>query len=280
MSLPGSSRPGRVSSRVPAFAAPAGRGHARLQVASGSVAGVQDNGLIYSKPNEMTVASRQRAKHPSAPEFLGIYPAHRVGALAGVSGYTIGQWARNKLIRPTYYEGRPANLYAFNDAAEAIVVHWLLKRGFTYEEIHAAVDHARESYPDWPLITAPIGVAQHAVEGDPRGMIVERADDGAFVDTGRAGRQTALKPELLSDVALMLRRGGWIADELHLKRIEVDPQKLGGAPTLRGRRWGVEGVAQIAADAEGRAILINDYGLDDRDVDEAVSWTEAAASLA
>jgi uncharacterized protein (DUF433 family) len=227
-----------------------------------------------------TATARQRAKHPEAPEFLGVYPAHRVGALAGTSGYTIGQWARYGLIRPTYYEGRPTNLYAFNDVAEAIVVRWLLSRRFSYKLIHIAVDRAREEHPDWPLINAPLGVAQHAVEGDPRGIIVKRTEEGAYVEVSQEGQQIALKPELLEDVAMMLRRGGWIANELRLKRIEVDPQKLGGAPSLKGRRWAVESVAQIAADDEGRTILIDDYGLDKRDVDEAVRWAEAAAAIA
>ena len=227
-----------------------------------------------------TSRARLRARHPSAPEFLGIYPAHRVGALAGVSGYTIGQWSRYELIRPSYYEGRPANLYAFNDVAEAIVIRWLLARDFTYKQIHIAVDRARKDHPDWPLLNAPLGVAQHAVDGDPRGVIVTKMEEGVYVEVSREGEQVTLRPQLLDDVAMMLRRGGWLADELGLKRIEVDPQKLGGAPSLKGRRWPIEGVAQVAADAEGRDILIGDYGLDEREVDESVRWVEAVAAVA
>jgi DNA-binding transcriptional MerR regulator/uncharacterized protein (DUF433 family) len=224
-------------------------------------------------------AAAQSPLDSKAPEFLGIYAAHRVGALAGVSGYTIGQWARNGLVRPTYYEGRPANLYAFNDVAEAIVIRWLLSKGFTYEQIHRAVDRASQEHPDWPLLKAPLGVAQHAIQGDPRGVIARRADDGTYVDISHAGEQITLKPQLFQDVALMLRTGGWIANELGLKRIEVDPQKLGGVPSLKGRRWPVESVAQIAADDEGRAILVDEYGLADREVDESVRWVKAVAAI-
>lgn len=177
----------------------------------------------------------------------------------------------------------PANLYSFYDAAEAVVIHWLLDHGFGYERIHDAIDRAREDHPEWPLLKAPLGVARHAVDGDPRGLIVLEVDRGVYVDTSRrdelGGEQIALRPELLEEARVMLRRGGWLADRLHLKRLEVDPSKLGGAPTLRGRRWTVERVAQIAADEEGRSILVEDYGLDPREVDESLRWVEAAAAL-
>jgi uncharacterized protein (DUF433 family)/DNA-binding transcriptional MerR regulator len=215
--------------------------------------------------------------HATESEFLGVFSPRRAGALAGVSGDQVGQWARYKLIRPTVYEGRPANRYAFYDVAEAIVVHWLREQGFGYSEIHTAIANARVSHPEWPLVRAPLGVARHALEGD-RGVIVEKLGP-AYVETGRPGGQIVLKPELLNFARDMLRTGGWLADQLRLERIEVDPEKLGGAPTLRGRRWPVERVARIAADDEGRSILIDDYGLDERDVEESVRWTEAAAAL-
>jgi uncharacterized protein (DUF433 family) len=221
-------------------------------------------------------ASPDRSR-ATEPELLGVFSPSRAGALAGVSGDRIGQWARYGLIRPTVYEGRPANRYAFYDVAEAIVVHWLRDQQFDYSAIHAAIAIARKHHPKWPLQKAPLGVARLAIEGD-RGVIVERID-GGYVETGRSGGQIILKPELLDFARDMLRTGGWLADKLQLKRIEVDPEKLGGVPTLRGRRWPVERVAQIAADEEGRAILIEDYGLDERDVEESVRWTEAAAAL-
>lgn len=213
----------------------------------------------------------------TSPEFLGVFSPRRAGALAGVSGDQIGQWARHGLIRPTIYEGRPANRYAFYDVAEAIVVHWLRDQGFRYPEIHSAIERAREEHPRWPLLKAPLAVAHHALEGD-RGVIVQRID-GGYVETGRPGEQIVLRPELLDFARDMLRTGGWLAGQLGLKRIEVDPEKLGGAPTLRGSRWPVERVARIAADDEGRTILTNDYGLDPRDVDESMRWSAAAAAL-
>ncbi len=217
------------------------------------------------------------ATPPAPPGRLGVFSPRRTGALAGVSGKQIGQWARYGLIQPHVYEGRPANRYAFYDVAEAIVVHWLREVRFSYDEIHQAIVSAREEYPDWPLVRAPLAVARHAVEGD-RGLIVQRVGD-EYVETGRPGGQVVLRPEMLDFARDMLRRGGWLADQLHLERLEVDPEKLGGAPTLIGRRWPVERVARIAADREGQTLLVQDYGLDARDVLESVQWTEAAAAL-
>lgn len=196
-----------------------------------------------------------------------------------MSGYRIGQWARYGLIRPTVFKGRPANLYAFYDVAEAIVVHWLLEQNFDHAGIHAAVERAEREYPRWPLINAPLGVAKHATAGDTRGRIALEVERGVFVDTSTGADQVLLRPELLEEARLMLQRGGWLADHLRLGRLEVDPQKLGGAPTLRGRRWPVERVAQLAADEEGQGILLQDYGLDERDIDESLRWVDAASRL-
>jgi uncharacterized protein (DUF433 family) len=215
----------------------------------------------------------------NADSPTGIFSPFRAGALAGVSGNRIGQWARYGLIQATLFRGRPANLYEFHDVAEAIVVHWLLDRGFSYSEIHEAIERARAEHPDWPLLTAPLGVAQHAIAGDPRGAIVLEVEKGTYVDTRSGGEQVMLKPALLEGVRDMLRRGGWIAAQLKLKRIEVDPGKLGGAPVLRGSRWPIERVAQIADDEAGRTVLTKDYGLHRLAIDEAVRWVNAASRL-
>jgi uncharacterized protein (DUF433 family)/DNA-binding transcriptional MerR regulator len=212
-------------------------------------------------------------------DATGIFSPFRAGALAGVTGYSIGQWSRYGLIKPTLFRGRPANLYEFRDVAEAIVVHWLVDRGFDYRAIHEAIERARTDYGDWPLLDAPIGVAQHAIEGDPRGRIVLEVKRQVYVDTGHGGNQVTLKPELLVRARDMLHRGGWLADKLELERIEVDPAKLGGMPVLRGRRWPIERVAQLAADEAGVQVLLEDYGLDQRDITESVCWTDAATSL-
>jgi uncharacterized protein (DUF433 family)/DNA-binding transcriptional MerR regulator len=220
--------------------------------------------------------ARAAARKKARPEQLGVFSPRRAGQLAGVGGDTIGQWARYGLIRPTIYEGRPANLYAFYDVAEAIVVHWLHDEGFSYDEIHHAISRGAER--DWPLLEQDLGVARDAVVAD-RGVIAARLKDGTYVEAGRPGEQVVLKPELFHQAADVLRTGGWLAKQLGLKRIEVDPQKLGGAPTVKGHRWPVERVARVAADDEGRSMLLEEYELDELDIEESVTWTDAALAL-
>ena len=104
-------------------------------------------------------------------------------------------------------------------------------------------------------------------------------ENGVYVSTSVGSEQVTLKPQLLDEARDMLRRGGWIAAQLELLRIEVDPGKLGGAPSLRGRRWPIERIAQIAADDEGRALLVEDYGIDDGEIDESLRWMDCARAL-
>jgi len=203
--------------------------------------------------------------------------------LAGVTGHRIGQWARYGLITPTGFKGSPANLYTFFDVAEAIAVRWLLEKGFDYGELHRAIDYARRSHPNWPLQRSRIGVAQHAVQGDPRGTIaLEECDPSgtSWVDTLARGSQQILEPKLLERTTDMLRRGGWLAEQHSLKHIAVDPELMGGIPTIRGRRWSVGRVAQLAADPEGRRVLIEDYHFESEAVDDALRWSAEAQKLA
>ncbi|MDQ3642264.1 MAG: DUF433 domain-containing protein [Actinomycetota bacterium] len=194
-----------------------------------------------------------------------------------MSGRAIGQWARRRLITPSVYAGRRTNLYAFNDVAEAIIVHWLLSEGFAHGQIRAALDVASREYADWPLLRAPLGIGRHHL--DDRGLIVLKHKSEYIDVTGRAPGQVVLRPQMLDLARDMLRRGGWIAHELRLESIEVDPLKLGGQPSLRGRRWAVPHVARLGADEEGRAILTDEYGLNPAEVDEASAWLNRAESL-
>jgi len=216
------------------------------------------------------------------PGCVGVYTPHHAGALAGVSGQTIGQWARHGLVTPTVYKGRPANLYSYFDVAEAIVVRWLLdKHRISHAQIRFALSRVRDDYPKWPLLHAPIGIGHQSLD-DP-GRLVYQHPGGreAYVDvSGEAPDQIVIRPQLLDRARDMLAHGGWIADDLGLSHIEVDPRKLGGQPSLRDRRWAVDHVARLAADDEGREILIESYGLDASEVDEAVAWVDGVEALA
>jgi DNA-binding transcriptional MerR regulator len=83
----------------------------------------------------------------------GLYLAHEVGRLAGVSGDRVGQWARRGYIRSSQSEGRP-RIYSYQDVAEAMVVHELDARRFDLRYIRATIDNLRSDYGEWPLQTA------------------------------------------------------------------------------------------------------------------------------
>lgn len=213
------------------------------------------------------------------PEVIGVYTPARAGALAGVSGRAIGQWARHGLIKPNVYEGRPRNLYSYFDVAEAIVVRWLTSHDtIDYADIASALRDVRDDYPRWPLLNAPLGVGQQSPD-DP-GTLVRQTDSREYVDVSRRGHgQFVVRPALLNYAADMLKHGGWLANELGLRRIEVAPTKLGGQPSLRGKRWTLDHVARLGADEDGQAILRGEYGLEQREIDEALEWTQAADAL-
>jgi uncharacterized protein (DUF433 family) len=76
----------------------------------------------------------------------------------------------------------------------------------------------------------------------------------------------------LVKIAKDLARGGWAARELrNLRNIEVNPDRLSGRPTIRGRRVSAEAVANIAAD-EGWETLRAGYSLSDAQIKDAVRW--------
>lgn len=211
---------------------------------------------------------------------FGVYSPGMAGALAGVSGQSIGQWARHGIIRPSVYRGRPANLYSYYDVAEAVVVRWFVTLGVSHRAIRKALDGVRDEHPDWPLLRAPLGVGRLSV--DDRARLVRQVDDGAYMDAVDLSHpeQVVIKPVLLDRARDMLAHGGWIAAVKNLERIEVQPLKLGGAPSLVGRRWAVEHVARLAWDAKGREVLVSTYGLSDDEIDESLSWVQGARELA
>ena len=63
-----------------------------------------------------------------SPRAHGRFLAAEVGELAGVSGTTIGQWARRGYIRPSV-SGELPHVYSVEDVAEAAIVGELLDRG-------------------------------------------------------------------------------------------------------------------------------------------------------
>jgi DNA-binding transcriptional MerR regulator len=125
----------------------------------------------------------------------GSFLAGEVGELAGVTGNTIGQWARWGYIRASQSDGVP-HVYSVEDVTEAAMVHALLERGVSHMMVRRAIAHLTE-YGEWPLSEAPLAVAN--------GRIVLNEREGAFALSPR-GWQRMVAPPPLEDVRLRLRR--------------------------------------------------------------------------
>jgi DNA-binding transcriptional MerR regulator len=128
----------------------------------------------------------------------GSFLAAEAGELAGVSGTTIGQWARRGLIRSSVADADP-RVYSVEDVAEAVVVRSLLERGVRHADLHRLLDRLRP-YGPWPLSEATLATT---TEDAPR--IVLREDDGDWILTAR-GWQKPATAVAVRDVRLRLRR--------------------------------------------------------------------------
>ena len=201
---------------------------------------------------------------------LGHYLANEVGRLAGVSGDQIGQWARYGYVRSSQSEDQP-RVYSYQDVAEAMAVHQLRDSGVSYEDIRKALAELREDpeLGDWPLSSADLGTAGATV------VLLDFTE--AYDLTGRPWHPL-LDVGDLRRIAVDLNRGGWAARELpNLTHIEVNPERLSGRPTIRGRRVAARSVAELSL-AGGHDVLVDEYGLDDDEIRDAEQWWEAASS--
>jgi DNA-binding transcriptional MerR regulator len=129
----------------------------------------------------------------------GHFLAAEAGELAGVSGTTIGQWARRGYIRSSQSDGEP-RVYSVEDVAEAVIVHALLERGVGHAEVRRAIERLVD-YGDWPLSEAPLATTA----GAGRPQIVLREEDGSYA-LSRRGWQRMAAPPRLREVRLLLKR--------------------------------------------------------------------------
>jgi DNA-binding transcriptional MerR regulator len=135
----------------------------------------------------------------------GNFLAAEVGELAGVSGTTIGQWARWGYI-PASVSGEDPHVYSVEDVAEAAIVGELLGRGVAHADVRRAIERLRGEYGRWPLSEAPLGTATQS----GRTRIVLRERDGLYALCPR-GWQLMTAPPAIEEVRLRLnrrRRGG------------------------------------------------------------------------
>ncbi len=201
----------------------------------------------------------------------GWYLAREVGLLAGVSGDTVGQWARRGYVQSSRSDLVP-RVYSYQDVAEAMVVHELLDRQVPYREIRSALPSLRAEYGDWPLQVAPL-----ATVGSE---LVELVGGESPWSAGRRRGQGVIELDDLRRIAKWLQNGGWVA-RMHpdITHVEVDPDRLSGKPTIKGRRMPVEKVALIAREDGGMVLLRDEYDLTRAEVGDAVRWYQAAAKL-
>jgi DNA-binding transcriptional MerR regulator len=121
--------------------------------------------------------------------------AGEVGELVGVSGTTVGQWARRGYIRASQSSELP-HVYSVEDVGEAAVVADLLRRGVRHADIRRAIERLA-GYGDWPLSEALLSVT-------PEGHVVLHEDGTPYALTAR-GWQTVALPEPSEEVRLRLR---------------------------------------------------------------------------
>ena len=116
----------------------------------------------------------------------------------GVSGTTIGQWARRGYIRASQRSDVP-HVYSVEDVGEAAIVADLLRRGVRHAEIRRAIERLSD-YGDWPLSEAELEVTAD-------GHLVLR-ENGVRYALTRRGWQTVALPEKAEAVRLRLRHAG------------------------------------------------------------------------
>jgi DNA-binding transcriptional MerR regulator len=135
------------------------------------------------------------------PRAHGHLLAADVGELVGVSGTTIGQWARRGYIRSSQEEGDP-RVYAVEDVAEAAVVRELLRRGVRRPVIRRAVARLRaeqDGAGPWPLVTARLGTV--AERGRTR-LLAHL--DGGWHELGPRGWQRVVALDTVEEVPARL----------------------------------------------------------------------------
>lgn len=205
-------------------------------------------------------------EHPLPPR--GRYLAHEAGRLAGVSGQTIGQWARRGYIRSSQSFEAP-RVYSFQDVAEAMVVHELLDRGIDHRAIKHAIRSVQERFgSDWPLSTTSLATS--------RGHIVNHGDGADYDVSHRGWQQFTPDPDDLTVIARQLQRGGWAARDLpQLSHIEVDPDRLSGRPVIRGTRVPADLIAELATQPGGAEEAKDGYDVTDEEIADAVDWWQA-----
>ncbi len=208
----------------------------------------------------------------ASPRAIGHYTAAEVSRLAGVSSRRIGSWARYGIVSRV---SRRPNVYSYADVGEAVIAHYLIDQGVKPKKIREMVERLRKRFGEWPLARAPL---EH--EG---GLVVIREGDKVLVDVVNYPDHLVEEGTFLSltDVCEALERGGWVALWNPRAHIQVDPNRLSGRPTIRGRRIPTAMVAELAERDEERTLLRREFGLTEEEIDDAAAYeNDVAIALA
>ena len=197
-----------------------------------------------------------------APRAIGHYSAAEVGRLAGVTARRIGQWARYGIIPSVSSKPR---VYSYADAGEAVLVRYLVEIGLKPREVRWIVEGLRHDYGEWPLAAAPL-------EHDGKLVVIHEGKD-IYISALKPGHEVIAGTLIdLKAVRAALERGGWVAWKSPRAHVEVDPERLSGRPTIKGRRVATEVVANIAATPGGMDVLRDEFGLTDDEIADAVGY--------
>jgi len=201
----------------------------------------------------------------------GHYLAAEVGQLAGVSGKRVGQWARREYVRSSW-STTPPLVYAYQDVAEAMVVHELEERDVAPRVIAPIVNELRRRFgTEWPLQRSNLLVPKSHPQARGKGRTVALRMADGIEDLYH--QHLVLSEVDLVSIAKDLARGGWAARDLpNLRYIEVNPNRLSGRPTIKGRRIAAQFVAATAEAQDGLRVLRREYDLTPSQIDDAVRW--------
>ena len=144
---------------------------------------------------------RGAGRYPRAVSGMAVHgrlSAADVGALVGVSGTTIGQWARRGYIDSSQ-RAREPRVYAVEDVVEAAIVRTLIDRGMRRPDVRRTVARLREGGPPWPLSRMRLGTVSEAA-----GRACSSHADGGWQELTPRGWQRVVALWRVEEVPLRL----------------------------------------------------------------------------
>jgi uncharacterized protein (DUF433 family) len=158
-------------------------------------------------------------------------------------------------------------------------VRELFARGVGGHHLGGVIRELRPRLRRWPLTRGDLATEEliDKASGERVRTLIVEAHGGGYWDFSPRGMQgfeeTARQP--LEAMVEVLKTGGWPSRELALHRIDIDPERLSGRPSLRGHRLPVEFIADLAGTPNGREELA-EFDLSEAEIDEAVRWWETS----